>query len=127
MNHYETMLIVTPVLTEGEARQMVDQYEEYLKGQEAEMVHRESWGLKQLAYPIQKKTTGLYFLLEYKAPASAIQKFEVGLQRDEKVMRYLTIKLDKYGVAYAETRRQKIANPQPEKVAENVEPQKVEE
>jgi len=116
VNHYETVLIVTPVLTETEADAMVKQYEEYLTGQGAELLHREKWGLRQLAYPIQKKTTGLYFLIEFKADPSAIQKFEVGLQRDEKVMRYLTVKLDKYGVEWAEERRRRIANPKPKAV-----------
>lgn len=109
MNHYETVLIVTPVLAEGEAAKMVKEYEEYLKGQDAEIVHREDWGLKQLAYPIEKKTTGIYFLLEYKVDPSVIQKFEIGLQRDESVMRFLTVKLDKYGVEWAEERRKRMA------------------
>ena len=110
MNHYETVLIVTPVLAEGEAAKMVNEYEAYLKGQDAEIVHREDWGLRQLAYPIQKKTTGIYFLLEYKVDPSVIQKFEIGLQRDESVMRFLTVKLDKYGVEWAEERRKRKAN-----------------
>lgn len=110
MNHYETVLIVTPVLAEGEAAKMVKEYEEYLKGQDAEIVHREDWGLRQLAYPIEKKTTGLYFLLEYKVDPSVIQKFEIGLQRDESVMRFLTVKLDKHGVEWAEERRKRKAN-----------------
>lgn len=109
MNQYETILIVTPVLAEGEATKMVSEYEEYLKGQDAEILHREDWGLKQLAYPIQKKTTGLYFLLEYKVDPSVISKFEVGLQRDESVMRFQTVKLDKYGIAWAEERRARMA------------------
>ncbi len=110
MNHYETVLIVTPGLAEGEAAKMVTEYVEYLKGNDAEIVHREDWGLKQLAYPIQKKTTGLYFLLEYKVDPSVIQKFEIGLQRDESVMRFLTVRLDKYGVEWAEERRNRMAN-----------------
>ena len=121
VNHYETMLIVTPVLTESEASQMAKRYEEYLADQEAELVHRENWGLKQLAYPIDKKTTGIYVLMEYKAKPEVIDKFEVGLQRDEKVMRFLTVKLNKYGVEYAAKRRDKLANP--EKYEEKVEEQ----
>lgn len=125
MNHYETVLIVTPVLTEAEATKMVKEYESYLKNQGAELVNKETWGLKQLAYPITNKTTGLYFLLEYKAPGSVIGQFEVGLQRDESVMRFLTVKLDKYGVEYAVTRRNKIANPEPAPEAETTEEEAV--
>ncbi len=110
MNQYETILIVTPGLAEGEAAKMVSEYVDYLKTNDAEIVHREDWGLKQLAYPIQKKTTGLYFLLEYKVDPSVIQKFEIGLQRDESVMRFLTVRLDKYGVEWAEERRNRMAN-----------------
>lgn len=109
MNHYETVLIVTPGLAEGEAAKMVTEYVEYLKGNDAEIVSREDWGLKQLAYPIQKKTTGLYYLIEYKVDPSVISKFEVGLQRDESVMRFLTVKLDKYGVEWAVERRNRMA------------------
>jgi len=109
VNHYETVLIVTPGLTEGEASKMVTEYVEYLKGNGAEIVHREDWGLKQLAYPIKKKTTGIYYLVEFKVDPSAISKFEVGLQRDESVMRFLTVRLDKYGVEWAEERRNRIA------------------
>lgn len=110
MNQYETVLIVTPVLAEADAAKMVNEYEEYLKGQGAEIVSREDWGLKQLAYPIQKKTTGIYFLLEFKVDPSAISKFEVGLQRDESVMRFQTVKLDKHGVAWAVERRKRMAS-----------------
>lgn len=110
MNHYETVLIVTPVLAEAEAAKMVSEYVDYLKGQEAEIVHREDWGLKQLAYPIQKKTTGIYFLLEYKVNPEVVQKFEVGLQRDESVMRFQTVKLEKHGIAWAEERRKRMTN-----------------
>ncbi len=110
MNHYETILIVTPGLAEGEAAKMVSEYVDYLKTNDAQIVHREDWGLKQLAYPIQKKTTGLYFLLEYKVDPSVIQKFEVGLQRDESVMRFQTVKLEKYGIEWAEERRNRMAN-----------------
>mgnify|MGYP000539144809 CR=1 FL=1 len=109
MNHYETVLIVTPGLAEGEAAKMVTEYVEYLKSNDAEIVHREDWGLKQLAYPIQKKTTGLYFLVEYKVDPSVIQKFEIGLQRDESVMRFLTVKLEKYGIEWAEERRNRLS------------------
>jgi len=109
VNHYETVLIVTPGLAEGEAAKMVTEYVEYLKSNDAEIVHREDWGLKQLAYPIQKKTTGLYFLVEYKVDPSVIQKFEIGLQRDESVMRFLTVKLEKYGIEWAEERRNRLS------------------
>lgn len=110
MNHYETVLIVTPVLAEEEAAKMVNEYEEYLKNEDAEIVHREDWGLRQLAYPIEKKTTGIYFLLEYKVDPSVIQKFEIGLQRDESVMRFLTVKMNKHAVEWAKERRKRKAN-----------------
>ena len=110
MNHYETVLIVTPVLAEEEAAKMVNEYEEYLKGEDAEIVHRENWGLRQLAYPIEKKTTGIYFLLEYKVDPSVIQKFEIGLQRDESVMRFLTVKMNKHAVEWSNERRKRKAN-----------------
>ena len=80
-----------------------------MKSSGAKINHEESWGLKKLAYPIQKKSTGFYFLLEFQAEGSSINKLEVELKRDEKVMRFLTMKMDKDHVEYAEKRRNKLS------------------
>ena len=67
--------------------------------------NEENWGLKKLAYPIQKKSTGFYQLLEFKADPSVIDSLEVNFRREERVIRFLTVKLDKFAAAYAEKRR----------------------
>ena len=69
------------------------------------VVHEENWGLRKLAYPIQKKTTGFYHLIEFKAEGSLIEKLEVQYRRDERIIRFLTFKMDKYAVEYAEKKR----------------------
>ena len=108
MNNYETVFILTPVLSEKQTKEAVDKFKKSLKNSGAKINHEETWGLKKLAYPIQKKSTGFYFLIEFQAEGDAIKNFEVELKRDEKVMRFLTMKMDKDHVEYAEKRRNKL-------------------
>lgn len=104
-NNYETVFILTPVLSEENAKNSINAYVELLKAQGAEIVHQEHWGLKNLRYPIKKKTTGIYHLVEFKAPAKAINLLEIAYRRDENVLRYITIKLDKYAAKYNDDKR----------------------
>lgn len=107
MNQYETVFIVTPVLSEEQMKEAVKKYQEYLKDKGAEIVHEEHWGMRKLAYPIQKKSTGFYHLVEYKAPGELIKELEISLKRDERIIRFLTVKLDKHAVTYNEKKRKK--------------------
>jgi small subunit ribosomal protein S6 len=95
-------------LSEKQTKEAVDKFKKSLKTSGAKINHEESWGLKKLAYPIQKKSTGFYFLMQFQAEGDAIKNFEVELKRDEKVMRFLTMKMDKDHVEYAEKRRTKL-------------------
>lgn len=108
MNSYETVFILTPVLSEDQAKEAVQKYESDLATFGAKLKHSESWGLKKLAYPIQKKTTGFYFLLEFESDGTAIAGLELAMKRDERIMRFLTVKMEKDHVAYAEKRRKKM-------------------
>lgn len=105
MNQYETVFILTPVLSEEQMKEAVKKYEDYLTSHGAEIVHRENWGMRKLAYPIQKKSTGFYNLLEFTNDGTAIAKLEVEFKRDERILRFLTVKLDKHAVAYNEKKR----------------------
>jgi small subunit ribosomal protein S6 len=107
MNRYETVFIMTPVLSEDQAAETVDKFKKFLKGKGAKIKHEENWGLRKLAYPIQKKTTGFYHLLEFEATGDTITPFETEFRRDERIIRFLTTHMDKYHVAYAESRRDK--------------------
>ncbi len=107
MNQYETVFILTPVLSEQQMKEAVKKYEDFLTEHGAEIVHRENWGLRKLAYPIQKKSTGFYQLFEFKADGSIVEPLEVQFKRDERVMRFLTVKLDKHAIAYNEKKRKK--------------------
>lgn len=109
MNHYETVFILTPVLSDEQMKEAVKKYEDFLKDHGAEMVHRENWGMRKLAYPIQKKSTGFYQLFEFKDDGKVIADMEVQFKRDERILRFLTVKLDKHAVAYSEKRRKKFA------------------
>ncbi|WP_442266430.1 30S ribosomal protein S6 [Tenacibaculum sp. ZS6-P6] len=108
MNHYETVFILNPVLSEGQIKETVKKFEDYLVSKGAEMIHKEDWGLKKLAYPIQKKKSGFYHLFEFKSAGEVISPFELEFRRDDSIMRYLTVKLDKHAAAWAEKRRQRV-------------------
>ena len=105
LKQYETVFIATPVLSDAQMKEAVAKYTNYLKERGAEIVYEEDWGLKQLAYPIQKKTTGFYYLIEFKAEPSLIARLETQYRRDERIIRFLTFAMDKHAVAYAEKRR----------------------
>jgi len=104
LNHYETAFILTPVLSDNQMKEAVDKFENLLKENGAQITNREEWGLKKLAYPIQGKTTGFYALLQFDAEAPVIATLETAYRRDEKVVRFLTFRLDKYAYEYAQKR-----------------------
>lgn len=106
-NQYETVFIMTPVLSAEQMKETVEKFKTLLTNGGAEILNEESWGLKKLAYPIEKKSTGFYQLLEFKADPALMLKLETEYRRDERVIRFLTVKLDKYAAEYAEKRRNK--------------------
>ena len=106
-NQYETVFILTPVLSEQQMTETVEKFKALLTEKGAELLNEENWGMKKMAYPIQKKSTGFYTLLEFKAEPEVIERLEVAYRRDERGLRYLTVKLDKYAAQYAEKRRNK--------------------
>mgnify|MGYP002642270939 FL=1 len=105
MNHYETVFILNPVLSEVQIKETVQKFNDYLVSKGAEMISKEDWGLKKLAYAIQNKKSGFYHLFEYKVSGETITPFELEFRRDDSVMRYLTVRLDKHAIAWAEKRR----------------------
>ena len=105
LTQYETVFILTPVLSEDDAKKSINNYVELLKSQGAEIVHQEAWGLKNLRYQIAKKNTGIYNVVEYKASGKVVDTLEVAFRRDESVLRYLTVRLDKYAVKYNDDKR----------------------
>ena len=104
-NQYETVFIATPVLSENQMKEAVQKFKKVITDNEGEIIHEENWGLKKLAYPIQKKSTGFYYLIEFRGPGELIEKLEVQYRRDERIIRFLTFKMDKYAVQYAEKKR----------------------
>jgi small subunit ribosomal protein S6 len=105
MNRYETVFILTPVFSDDQMKEAVEKFKGVLTQNGAEIVNEELWGLRKLAYPIEKKSTGFYCLFEFKANPDVIKKFETAYRRDERVLRFLTFRLDKYAAEYAEKRR----------------------
>ena len=110
MNNYETVFIVTPVLSEAQVAEVADKFQGIITENGGQIVNSEAWGLKKLAYPIQKKTTGFYFLVEFTGEGSLINTLETQYRRDERVIRSLVVKLDKYAAEYAAKRRSLKAN-----------------
>ncbi|MBP3298955.1 MAG: 30S ribosomal protein S6 [Muribaculaceae bacterium] len=123
MNQYETVFILTPVLSDVQMKEAVDKFKDFLVSNGCEMVNEETWGLRKLAYPIEKKSTGFYCLFEFKGEPTIVKKLETAFRRDERVIRFLTFRLDKYAVAYAEKRRhvraEKAAAPAPAETETN--------
>jgi small subunit ribosomal protein S6 len=102
---YETVFILTPVLSDAQMKDAVEKFKKVLTEQGAEIVNEEIWGLRKLAYPIQKKSTGFYNLFEFNAEPNVINVLETEFRRDEKVLRFLTVSLDKDALEYAAKRR----------------------
>lgn len=105
LNQYETVFIATPVLSEEQLMDVVNKFRKILTDNGSVIVHENNWGLRKLAYPIQKKNTGFYYLLEFKSNGEPIAKLETEFKRDERIMRFLTVRLDKHAIAYNEKKR----------------------
>ncbi len=116
LNNYETVFITTPVLSESQMKETVDKFKKILAGDGAKIVHEENWGLRKLAYPIQKKSTGFYYLIQFQAEGTLIPSLETEFKRDERIIRFLTVALDKYAVKWAEKKKARTA--EKEKVKE---------
>lgn len=110
MNQYETVFIMNPVLSAEQVRETVEKFKGLIESKEGKVLHEEDWGLKKMAYPIQHKRSGFYHLMEFQAPGEIIAPLEVEMKRDERIMRFLTMKMDKHHVEYAKERRKKLQN-----------------
>ena len=129
IKQYETVFIATPVLSDTQMKEAVAKYTKLITDNGGEVVYEEDWGLKQLAYPIQHKTSGFYYLILFKADPQFVSTLETQYHRDERIIRFLTVALDKDSIAYAEHRREvragKAAAPKAEQAP--AEPEQVEE
>ena len=117
MNNYETVFILNPVLSEDQAKDTVEKFVKVLTSNKANVISVEQWGLKKMAYPIQKKSTGFYNLIEFAAAPELIGTLETEYRRDESVMRFLTTSLDKFAFEYNARRRKGEFNKNKEKRA----------
>ena len=115
MNNYEVVFISTPVLNNEEYKKIVDKYASFITSNGGEVSNKEDWGLRQLAYPIEKKTTGFYTLIEFALPPENVTKMEVEFKRDESIMRFLSTRLNKHALKYNDSRRIRLANKKVEK------------
>ena len=105
MNQYETVFILTPVLSDDQMKETVEKFKKVLTDNGGNIENEENWGLRKLAYPIENKNTGFYTLIEFEGEPTIVGKLETAFRRDEKVIRFLTFRLDKYAAEYAVKRR----------------------
>ena len=105
MNKYETVFILTPVLSDDQMKETVEKFKSVLTDNGATIENEENWGLRKLAYPIENKNTGFYTLIEFEGEPTIVSKLETAFRRDEKVIRFLTFRLDKFAAEYAVKRR----------------------
>ena len=110
MNQYETVFIMNPVLSDEQVRETVEKFKGLLESRDGKVLQEENWGLRKLAYPIQHKRSGFYHLLEFQVPGEVIETMEVEMKRDERIMRFLTVRMDKHHVEFAAKRRKKMQN-----------------
>ena len=115
MNTYETVFIMNPVLSEAQIKETVKKFIDHIKNNSGSITHEENWGLKKLKYVIQNKKTGFYYLLEFQADGKIINDLEVEFKRDERIIRWQTIRLDKFSLEYAERRKKKLSTNNKEK------------
>jgi small subunit ribosomal protein S6 len=109
-NQYETVFILNPVLSDKQIKEAVKKYKSLLNKHKVEIVHEHEWGLRKLAYPVKKKSTGHYYLIEFSTEDGAvIADLELAYKRDEGILRYMTVKLDKHAIAYNVKKRNKAA------------------
>jgi len=107
MNHYETVFILNPVLSNEQIKETVKKFEYFLTSKGSKFINKEDWGLKKLAYKIQNKKSGFYHLFEYTSLGENITLLDTEFKRDERVMRYLTVNLDSHAIAWAEKRKKR--------------------
>ena len=107
MNHYETVFIATPVLSDVQTKELFGKFQGVITENGGQIVSSEDKGPRKLSYPIQKKSTGFYYLIEVEDEGGLVEKLETQYRRDERVIRFLTFRMDKYAVEYAEKRRNK--------------------
>jgi small subunit ribosomal protein S6 len=105
LNHYETVFILTPVLSDLQMKEAVEKFKAILIENGSIITNEENWGLRKLTYPIQKKSSGFYSLLQFDAEPTVIAALEIQFRRDERVLRFLSFRLDKYAYEYAEKRK----------------------
>ena len=109
MTTYETVFIMNPVLSEDQVKETVKKFVDQIKANKGKITNEENWGLKKLKYAIQKKKTGFYYLIEFQTDGQMISNLEVELKRDERVIRWQTVKLEKFALAYADRRKNKLS------------------
>ncbi|SHI79855.1 SSU ribosomal protein S6P [Malonomonas rubra DSM 5091] len=94
MRNYESIYIIHPEVAGEELTAMVEKFQGILTEQGAEVYNLDNWGVRKLAYPINKVERGCYVQTLFSAEPQVIAEYERRMRLDEKVLRFLTVKLD---------------------------------
>jgi small subunit ribosomal protein S6 len=126
MRHYETTYILRPNLGEEQFVEIIERTNAIIEGDNGAVIDidrsSDRWGMKKLAYEIKKETQGYYIYMNYAAPGSTIQEIERIFRIDDRVLRYLTVKLaDEIDTAGIEQEKERIAALAAAKVAKEEE------
>ena len=117
-NHYETVIIFSPLLSDDDVKREVSKYNKMVTDGGATIVEERHWGLRQLSYPIEAKSNGIYYIMEFAGPGALHQKLEVEFKRNENIMRWLTVALDKHAIEYNDKRRKGLVGKKKEPAEE---------
>ena len=119
MRHYEVNFIVDPVLSGDEVKSTAENIQKDLISLGATIIAVDEMGLRQLAYQINRRSSGVYFCIEFGCEvADWLGKFELNLKRNERLLRFLTVKLDKYGIKYNDDKRKGLIGSKKRREAE---------
>lgn len=107
---YESTYLITPELNEGLYDEIIKRFNKLIEDNGGKFINQEIWGYRKLAYPINKRETAYYVFQEFTAPSDMVHVLEREFNYDERIIRYLTVKLDKHMLAWNEKRRSKLKN-----------------
>jgi len=93
VRRYETVAITLADYPDSEIDSLIDRYQSIIASQGGSVVRIERWGRRKLAYEIKKQTKGFYFLLNFVAPQNAVDELERNFKLDDRILRFLTVKL----------------------------------
>jgi small subunit ribosomal protein S6 len=108
IRNYETTFLVKPGLDDAEYKDIIAKFTKFIIDNGGEVINQEIWGMRKLAYEIQRHSSAYYVFTEFRSNVDVNPVLEREYSFDERIIRYLTVKLDKDAAAWNERRRAKL-------------------